>query len=384
MALGDITGVIDTFGAPDSGPGIAIIRVADGVCAVVHVGSYLGSGVYNNYMRSIGVDNNGNINAVISTCSYCSGIGDMDSYYIQFMRPHHISGDVFAMAYTAGGFRLRTCNVMSDGSVVCNIGNTILELNSPLQVRGCMTHISGVVYAFATNYGRLGTVGIQTDGTITGVIDTFTVDTTVLAPYVVRITDTVCAIAYEGPSSHGWLKTVGIQADGTITGTIGSFEFDTSSAAEPNIIHIAGDVYAITYRGPSGHGWVKTVGIQADGTITGTIGSFEFDTSTAVHLPDMLRICDGVYAIAYEGPSGYGWLKTVGIQDDGTITGTIGSLEHTALVGNTYGNNIIHINGDTYAIASSLNRVTTVGIVSPVAATAPCRFTGGLTHRPIH
>lgn len=170
-------------------------------------------------------------------------------------------------------------------------------------------------------------------------------------PAIIQISSTVYAIAYRGVSNDGFLKTVSIAADGTISpSVISTLEFDTSDCYIPDIIHISGNVYAIAYRGTSNHGTLKTVTIATNGTISPTvISSLTFDTNTGYE-PNIIAISGDVYAIAYRGQTNHGTLKTVSIATNGTISGTI--ISTLVFDTNTgYEPNIIHISGNVYAIA---------------------------------
>jgi|GEM_PF-1326087 len=169
-------------------------------------------------------------------------------------------------------------------------------------------------------------------------------------PCIIHISGTVYAIAYTGSGRDGWLKTVNIAADGTITqSTISSYEFDTGTGFEPRIIHISGNVYAIAYRGPGNDGFLKTVTIAANGVITqATISTYEFDASNCVE-PDIIHISGDVYAVAYTGPGSDGFLKTVTIAANGVITqATISTYEFDTA--DCAKPEIIHIFGNIYAI----------------------------------
>ncbi|GAH65902.1 unnamed protein product, partial [marine sediment metagenome] len=217
-------------------------------------------------------------------------------------------------------------------------------------------HISGNVYAIAyrgpDDDGWLKTVTISDDGltlALTGSSLEFDPENGD-DPDIIHISGNVYAIAYRGPDYDGWLKTVTISDDGaTLALTGSSLEFDPENGDDPDIIHIAGNVYAIAYRGPDTDGWLKTVSIADDGTIGTVIGTLEFDPEWGI-APDIIYISGNVYAIAYNGPVNDGWLKTVSIADDGlTLTLTGGSLEFDPRAG--LRPKIIHIAGNIYAIA---------------------------------
>ncbi|GAI70767.1 unnamed protein product, partial [marine sediment metagenome] len=216
-------------------------------------------------------------------------------------------------------------------------------------------HVAGTTYAIAyqgyETDGYLVTIPIQNDGTIGAVIDSLEFDTANgVAPWIIHIAGNVYAIAYVGPSSNGTLKTLPIANDGTIGAVIDTFTFDPGATIiEPVIVHIAGNVYAIFYGGPDNDGWLKTVTINDDGTIGGEIDSLEFDTAYGVY-SDPIRIAGNVWAIAYTADAlfGPGRIKTFTIADNGTIA-SIASYDYES--NQTGPPDIFHISGNVYGIA---------------------------------
>jgi hypothetical protein len=176
-------------------------------------------------------------------------------------------------------------------------------------------------------------------------------------PDIIRVSGDIYAVAYRGNGRDGYLKTVEIAANGAITSTVvDMFEFNTSECNFPVISHVSGDIYAIAYDGDSaihgvwGGGILTTVAIAVDGTITNSIADEAvFDSHTGEY-PDVTHVGGSVYAIAYTGRNGDGWLKTVEIATDGTITDDVSdSLEFDDRVG--YYPGITHVADDIFAIA---------------------------------
>ena len=267
-----------------------------------------------------------------------------------------ISDTIYAMAFRGlydDGY-LRTVEIASDGQINDTIIDS-LRFHTGQILDPMIIHISGDVYAIAySNYsgawhGFLKTVNITSVGNITGVIDTLEFETTQgIRPDIVHVNGDVYAFVYRGPSDDGYVKTVKIANDGTIS-SMNTLEFETSYCAYPDIIHITGDIYAIAYTGPGSDGYVKTVKIANDGTISITgMDTLEFDTSYCV-FSNIINVTGDIYAIAYTGPSNDGYLKTVEIGSNGTIVGgVIDSLEFDTSHG--YRPDIIHIKGRVYAI----------------------------------
>ncbi|GAI93540.1 unnamed protein product, partial [marine sediment metagenome] len=174
----------------------------------------------------------------------------------------------------------------------------------------------GVAYTGDAIYGpgRIKTFTITGAGAISE-IASYDYDTNQTSPPdIFHISGTVYGIAYGGPGFDGWLKTTVINNDGTLGGAIlSSLEFDPSNGKNPWVTPIKENVWCIAYDGPDSDGWLRTIKIENDGTITGEVDYHEYDDVMGLYA-SMLHISGNVYAIAYFGPGNDGWLKTVEIQ----------------------------------------------------------------------
>ena len=234
----------------------------------------------------------------------------------------HVSGDVYAIAYTGAGTDgwLVTVDIAANGQIGAAVIDS-LEFDIGAASSPRIIHVSGDVYAIAyanqSIYGVVITVEIAVDGQIgAAVIDTLQFDTTRgTTTEIIHVSGDVYAIAYSGPDGDGFVVTVDIAANGQIgAAVIDSLEFDTVDGRQPKIIHVSGDVYAIAYSGPDGDGFVVTVDIAANGQIgAAVIDSLEFDTVDG-RLPKIIHVSGDVYAIAYTGAGTDGWLVTVDIE----------------------------------------------------------------------
>jgi len=286
-----------------------------------------------------------------------TGSGTINSVTIYF-RLANCAARTYAIAYTdldSEGF-LKTVEIATDGQITDTVIET-LEFDTVLATTPNIIPISGDVYAVAYSGpgddGFLKTVEISTNGNITDtVIDTLEFDISQgLDPNIIHVSGNVYAIAYKGKLDDGFLKTVEIATDGQITDTvIDTLEFDTVLATAPNIIPVSGNVYAIAYWGNAGDGFLRTVEIATNGQITDTvIDTLVFDAVMGFY-PNIISVSGDVYAIAYEGIFGYGYLKTVEIATDGQITDTvIDTLEFDSIA--SLAPNIIPVSGNVYAIA---------------------------------
>ncbi len=253
-----------------------------------------------------------------------------------------------------------TANATGGGSFAGDINDTVidsLEFDKSNGYEPSIVHVSGDVYAIAYrgpgSDGFVKTISIDHSGEITNsVIDSLEFDTSNgYEPCIVHVAGNIYAIAYRGSGSDGFLKTVSIDASGNIGNwVIDSLEYDTSNGYQPSIINVSGGIFAIAYRGPGNDGFVKTVSIDANGNIGNwIIDSLEYDRSRSIN-PDMIQVSVDVYAIAYRGPGSDGFVKTVSIDASGNIgNSVIDSLEFDT--SNGYQPGIIRVYNTIYAIA---------------------------------
>ena len=134
---------------------------------------------------------------------------------------------------------------------------------------------------------------------------------------------------------HSELPSAGISVSALRTVNLrilDAFEFDSVKGKTPRIIPVSGDTYAIAYSGMTGEtkdtGWLRTVEIASDGTITDPgMDELEFDAVQG-KTPSIVPVSGDIYAIAYsgntDGTKDTGWLKTVRISAVRMLAGSWG------------------------------------------------------------
>ncbi len=188
---------------------------------------------------------------------------------------------------------------------------------SPVHMQG---DVVAIAYRNPGNVGQITTISVDATGNFAGILDTAQFDTFGAWPHALKISDTVIAIWYAGPGVDGWLRTMTINTDGTIGATIDTLEFETVSIAD-NVypLHLGGNFYAVTYQGPDNDGWIKTMSIDSSGNIgAAVIDSYEFETTYGLPRA-FINISGTVRAITYRDVDSDGWLLTLDINADGTF-----------------------------------------------------------------
>ena len=312
MAEGDIGAIIDTleFDVVD-GANPNIIHVSGNVFAVAYKG-FESDG----WVCTVEILANGQIGAAV--------IDTLEFDVVDGATPNiiHVSGDVFAIAYA--GFesdgQVCTVEILANGQIGAAVIDT-LEFDAGVGLDPNIIHVSGDVFAIA--YGGAGTdgwmctVAILTNGQIgAAVIDTLEFDVGGSSwPRIVHVSGNVFAVAYSDVIYAGKMCTVEILTDGQIgAAVIDTLGFDAVRGISPNIIHVSGNVFAIAYAGFESDGWVCTVEILANGQIgAAVIDTLEFDAADGAN-PNIIHVSGNVFAVAYKGPDDDGWMCTVDIE----------------------------------------------------------------------
>ena len=100
-------------------------------------------------------------------------------------------------------------------------------------------------------------------------------------------------------------------------------EFNAGDAFDPDVVQISAVVFAIAYEGNNGDGFVTTVEITAAGQITdAAIDTLEFDPADG-HEPVIVSAGGDTFALAYRGPADDGFFSTIQIDSLGQITDTV-------------------------------------------------------------
>ncbi len=240
----------------------------------------------------------------------------------------HVTGDIYAIVYTGpdnDGW-IKTVTIDGSTGAMALTGNS-LEFDASNAYEANIVQVSGDLFAVAYSSndstgggtGLIKSLSIDDTGAITelgslsGGFDTIC-DDLALVPVD---TDTL-AVIYSGADDDGFIKTISIDAAGSLSLTGSLLEFDASNSYEPDMVHMGADIYAIAYADPRGNGrrfgQLLTVSIDTDGAIgSSVIDSLRFE-GTDCHEPSIVQVDGDTAAIFYRGPNNLGTLVTIGFQ----------------------------------------------------------------------
>jgi hypothetical protein len=302
----------------------------------------------------------------------------------------NIASGIYAVTYRGASNKgyIATIQIASSGVISNTFINQVIY-NTSNNYEPRIIHTSGnyylVAYRGASNKGYASTLQITAGGIVTVTpVSTYNFAATCYEPDVVSAGGNYYTIAYRGASNKGNLTTISVDSSGVITQSlVSSLIFNNTAAYTPRILNISGATYAIAYRGPSNFGYITTVTISTGGIISSpVIDDLKFD-GTAGYEPSILFISDGVYAVAYRGASNDGYLETIAIAADGTIDPTIVDT-YRFDSSNGYVPWIINVSGSIYAVAyrggtGSIGYVKTIQITTSSASTYQIQSTAGST-----
>lgn len=348
MAIGDIGAVLatlefDTAFAED----MMMVHVADDVYAIAYRDT-------NSHGKLIAVT----ISADGTTLALAGGVLEFDAVRCYYPYVLHISGNVYAIAYSGDGSDgwIKTVTISADGTTIALTGNSWefdgVTGNFPTII--CVHEtVHALVYADGYGDGWIKTFTIAADGTLTGAaIESYEFDVNgVEWTRILQVASNVFLVSYGDTAKDGWIKTFGISDGGLITTPfLDSYRFDDRYVSATELLHVKNDIFAMVSQDLDADGQITTVKVSATGVITEPYkGRLEFDPVEARN-NSVVRVADGVYAIAYGYEDGDGKTATITISADGTTIALTGSsLEFdTASCSFPW---IVHVSGNVYAIA---------------------------------
>ncbi len=268
--------------------------------------------------------------------------------------------DYYVIAYRGSNedLYMKTVKIKKDGQ----IDNSVKESYkfASYGYRPDILKLSGDKFAIAymgnSDDGFVSTFKIKKDGKIEKkTIDTIEFDTSNGAePSIIKVSGEYYAVVYRGDDSYGNVSTIKIKHDGKIDNSVvDNWVFDSSAAYEPVIEEVDGNYFAVAYRGSENAGFIKTIEISNTGQIVyQEVDTLEFETSSCYD-PSIIQISTESYGVAYLGPDGDGFLKTIEISSQsGQIANSVNStFEFDAADGGRP--DIINIDGTVYAVAYS-------------------------------
>jgi hypothetical protein len=288
-----------------------------------------------------------------------------------------VSGTIYAIAYRDNSSAHVTTFQMTDDGVFLGTINTKL-IAVPHFFEPNIIKIHTNIYAIA--YGasddqteaksHIVTLSIYGNGTIGDIIDMFDFPEYYgREPNLINIGANIYALAIGGTSYEifptGYLVTLSIDNQGDIgSSIIDKIKFPlTTSSSEPSIVHIMGDIYAITYNGfgaTAGNGYIITVHILNNGSIIEPLEDiYQFGLPEDGLEPKMIHITDDIFAISYGADSNdqlrTGFIKTLSINSLGhVINGSIDILPfytYLSPIDYNFETDILHIDDELYAVS---------------------------------
>lgn len=339
MAAGDIGSFIDTLEFDTTqGKFPYITHVSGNVYAIAYCGTD-----YDGYLKTVTIHDNGQIdNSPIDTLVFDSGSGTQPC----IIRAH-ASGDVFAIAYKANSPNqhgwLRTVTIHPNGQIDNSVIDTLV-FESSMCADPSMIHISGNVCAIAYmgsgGHGLLKTVTIQSNGQIdNSPIDTFDYDGHSYHQILIHVSGNIYAIAYQGPGAgndDGRVATVTINDNGQIDEPVEDSFMFCDFTYETFILKITNNVVAVVYEGTANKGFLKTFSIDASGNIS-LIDTLKFeDGASGCTFPHIINVGEEIYAISYRIKVGNRIdIRTVAIHDNGQIDDSPIDYKTVTTQGNT-------------------------------------------------
>jgi len=251
-----------------------------------------------------------------------------------FGPPLYRAGSIVAIAYQHQDGTAHVCTItVSDEGQVTDPPTHDLATTAIVQGYPSLAHVKDnvhvLMYQDGGNNGYAISVNISEAGTVT---PTGQPNTLIAAQYnwnnnLIKIKDNTFICVHHGPDSTGVAAVFQCSDEGVITvPTNNIYEFEDTSCDAPWALRITDEVFAVAYTGQDGDGFLKTIKCHVASAATWTaVSALEFDEAHCDD-PVIIKRGPGVYTLCYNGPADAGTLKTVQILDP------ISSLGHTEML----------------------------------------------------
>lgn len=189
---------------------------------------------------------------------------------------------------------------------------------------------------------------------------------------ILRVTDTIYVVAVDHTQTNDWwMKTVEVSREGEIMRVINTSSTNNDSAQMSKIIHISGDVYAIAYLNVD-KGYLKTFTINSQGIFGPIITTYVWDDTPIVNGFDIIHLAGNYYALTYTQTHN-GYIQRLTIDQYGQVAGSGGRLRFddsvqpnpyiTPLAGEYYA--IVYEGEDMHGLVQTV-KIPTPGAISLV------------------
>lgn len=270
-----------------------------------------------------------------------------------------------------------------------------MEFNdSATTVKGAVFNddIISIVFTHVTGVGVQLNLEIFDNNILNRTIKgTFTFDD-VLAffPKIIRNADptsNITWIVYEDSDGDGQFLSLDNSMDGLIGQIKDQFEYDVDDGHEGELFVVDPEICGIAYTGVDNDGFAKTIGCLKNGTITGTISTFESNSLEAEEI-EVVYLFGNIYASVFEDSVDAGITGTNNVStsistfpditffynnSDTSTVGHSGFIAGTGFFSSDFNNSIeLHGSGEivipniTFATPSNLNNINATIDLTPV------------------
>ena len=295
-----------------------------------------------------------------------------------------VDSDTYALYYYGAavslGATMKTFTIPADGSAITEEKSVVLS--------GSITTQPALIQADSDTYisihstgssGIIRTWDISADGKTITNVKSQTISQFGQWPSIVKLDSDSYAVAsyglgtdYNGTNRYGGIiTTLDIPVDGSTVTEVTKMEHAYNSTGKYNSFVGFGDnIYALAYQGQSNHGKLRTFRINPDGKLIHIIQKENFYNSTTTY-NDMIKLGSNTALIAHSDGSNLGYLQTFKIENDHPYFNKLELAADNSTLKVTFSEAVFNTNGGSGALEASDFKMTMTGGQATLSSATP-------------
>ena len=302
-------------------------------------------------------------------------------YYNRLIK---VDNDTYALYYFGAavsvGATMKTFTIPADGSTITEEKSVVISGN--VQTQPALIKADDDTYISVHSLGNNGYVrtwDISADGKTITNVKSHTISQFGQYPSIVKLDSDSYAVASFGQATDyngvnrqaGSITTLDIPDDGSTVTEVSEMVHAYNSTGKYNsFVDFGNNIFALAYQGQSNHGKLRTFRINPDGKLIHIVQKESVFNSTTTH-NSMVKLGSNTALIAHSDGSNQGYLQTFKIENDHPYIDAVALALNNSEIKVTFNEAVFSTNGGSGALEASDFKMAISGGQATLSSATP-------------